>query len=525
MKRTVIAFFAAAAMVLAFGGASEECRAAVNEQDLEGDYYYLRFGPGDNELDVEFESIELDRAGGWSIPHFELNGTYEIDAGGRMMTVKQNDETMITEFGAISPDGSIIALPETGFEEPGYTILVRPDKELSGQDMVGDSYNYLEFSVFESGPEVSAGIMVVGEDGESYTLTPTEHFNSEEGQVDKTFDPVEFSLENGFLEAYGGVVRGVAAPGGDFIVIAKEVPGENGVIVMSRSNSVGIGALHGWYNLTTLEVLMPEGTTRVRSGAELYIDGNGGWKLWEEDVLEGTYGISSQGSLELALTHPEEELITSFGAVSPDGHLLFFPEVGDDLSISLAVKMPSLPSISIGSGTATIHTSESMTKSLGQLRAEYEDVPDDFRPIGEVVEFTADGFDSGVLQKFYFDISGLDASIADLDLLKLKASDNSIEFFYALENQTESDNFADGTWWIEDSDDVYIPLTATLDPALNYTIYFVIEDGGDYDLSGVSGEITDPTVLGASVAGTVDEDTGSGGSSSSSGCFVTSTKR
>ncbi len=71
---------------------------------------------------MELEPIQFDLAGGLSIQGFDVSGTCEIDAGGPMMTVKENGVT-ITEFGAISPDGHLLLIPEAAEAAPGVLPL------------------------------------------------------------------------------------------------------------------------------------------------------------------------------------------------------------------------------------------------------------------------------------------------------------------------------------------------------------------------------------------------------------------
>ena len=530
MTRSIVSFFTAVLMTLALGGAVDESRAAVTMEDIEGVYDFVAFGPGEDSLDIELSTIAFNGQGSWGVPNLdapENAGAYEIDALGRLMTVTLAGEEILTltTSGAISPDATIIALPETEFpEEPGYTILVKRDTQITPGDLAGNRYNFVEFSVFvENGtpsPEVSAGYMEI--DGDGTSLTVYEQVNSGEGEVDKTFGPMSFTVADGRLSALDGDATGLIGPAGDFIVIAKEIQGQEGVIFMSRSSNVGNGALYGWYNLTTWGLDISDGKTAVSSDA-LFVDGNGGWILLEgEEELAGTYDIGSQGRLVLKLTDPENQPITSFGGVSPDGHLFIVPEIDEwGIGITMGVKMP-LRSVQLSSDTTDIQTYDSTAKTVQQLKEEYQNVYGDFQPFSEVVSFTATGAGNET-HEFTFDTSGLAGPVSNLLLLKLKDSDNSLEFFYALEAETMPGSYLDGTWWLTDSG-VYLDSSETLDVKKEYKIHFAIQDNGDYDLDDREGFIKDPTVLGASVESTDTETDSLGGSSSSSGCFISSLK-
>ncbi|MDK2955971.1 MAG: hypothetical protein PWQ57_1467 [Desulfovibrionales bacterium] len=112
-----------------------------------------------------------------------------------------------------------------------------------------------------------------------------------------------------------------------------------------------------------------------------------------------------------------------------------------------------------------------------------------------------------------YDISGIGGKLNTYRLYKLvnKTSTLSNRVF----NQKSVRSPAvDGAWWLEQSGTV-LDSGSTLDPSVTYSLYFVIKDGGDYDLSKTSTttvQIQDPQVLGTITP------TSSSSSSSSSGC-------
>ena len=124
--------------------------------------------------------------------------------------------------------------------------------------------------------------------------------------------------------------------------------------------------------------------------------------------------------------------------------------------------------------------------------------------------------------RFQFDANNLTGSVSDMQLIKLKSTEASLEFTYADENQAGnlSSSWSDGTWWIQAPDSGrYLAPSAALDADKTYPVCFVITDNGDYDHSREAGTINDPTVLGAS------PDAAGGDDDESSSCFIRSLSR
>ncbi|MCW7753396.1 hypothetical protein OOT00_05275 [Desulfobotulus sp. H1] len=507
----------AALFLLAAGGMHQESKAAFTNADVDGLYDYIWFGQGVTDaVDIDMDTIEFDGAGGFAVPdqaQQAATGTYDMIEKGRVMVFSMAGEGMISNAGAISPDASIIAIPETLVDDhPGYNLLVQRDSSIGPADLAGKRYNFVDFSYFRQNGrlEVSAGYMQMNDRGTS--MIPHEQYNSVEGDVDKTFDSFPFTVEDGYLRA-GNAVKGIIGTGGDFLAIAKKTDGqEPGVVLMFRSKNVGERALHGFYHLTsyTVDTTVTPWAAGADSGL-LYVDGKGGWSVVDGN-MGGTYQVDGDGRLLLNRTVPVSETITWYGAVSPDGQLFILPEGNDDeLGFTLAVKLPPV-SVTLNSPAGvTITTQDSATRTRMELQEAFQNVPVAFQPMGEVFEFEAT-VSSGTPSVFTYVVSDLTGSVGDLTLLKLKENDDSLAFTYAEEAQTQ--NPVDGMWWITRGN-VYQTRAGTVNHGTSYTIHFAIEDNGDYDLDPATGTIRDPAVL-----GTVVESPGGGDGSESSGCFI-----
>jgi hypothetical protein len=129
---------------------------------------------------------------------------------------------------------------------------------------------------------------------------------------------------------------------------------------------------------------------------------------------------------------------------------------------------------------------------------------------------------NGASNNIYFtgtyDISGLGGTLSNYRLYKLvNASSGSPTT--SLSNRVFNQKSVrspgvDGAWWLEQSGTV-LPSGATLNPSVTYSLYFVIKDGGSYDLAKASTatvRVQDPQILGTITP------TSSSSSSSSSGC-------
>ncbi len=168
-----------------------------------------------------------------------------------------------------------------------------------------------------------------------------------------------------------------------------------------------------------------------------------------------------------------------------------------------------------------------MTMSAESMRDAYG-LPSYFTPLTGVKYFNAStatvapsakiwGYD-GVYFTGSYTVSGIGGSLDTYRIYKLQntTSDGAAASTYSSRLFTRQDSRTtskDGSWWMEQAGTV-LTSGALLDPSVEYNVYFVIKDDGNYDLSkDTTGtiQILDPQVLGTTTAVP-------GSSSSSTGC-------
>lgn len=124
-------------------------------------------------------------------------------------------------------------------------------------------------------------------------------------------------------------------------------------------------------------------------------------------------------------------------------------------------------------------------------------------PLG-VFEATVDS--NGANGVFRFNSTSLNGTIGDVRLLKCFEVNGSCMYFGSYSSVADPDT--EGSWWLEDDNDVYLSSDTTLTAGTNYWVNYVVKDNGKYDEDRTLGSIKDPAALGVV------------GSSGSTGCVM-----
>jgi len=538
MRHPIGSCIAALLIIMVLGAGSGICQEADTSQydpyELTGEYTMYWLGPGETPLAFDSGTISFGASGdnpySWNFSSDKSSGTYRINAKGRMTLTDTSGDSpqVITDAGAVSRDGRLILLPEKTARDPGFAILVkRPQDALdtpSAADLKGERYNYIEYDFNNNGQlEVTAGY--IDFDPSETRLAVNAEYSSMTGPSGFTESGIEYmvSADGRILFPNDPDSDGIIGSNGDFILIKTVESTEGAITILVRETAVDSADLYGRYNMAALYANM--NTSDIVVGAEpedgyLSLDGDGTWRSVIGDESEsGTYALDGNGRL---LINSQ----TSYGPVSPDGSLILIPDVdreeGGDLGLSFMVKPPLSPVRVSGSDNVDTITQEEREQEADALRTAYQNVPKQFKPCSKTLSFNASLMTDNDTARFQFDANNLTGSVSDMQLIKLKSTEDSLEFTYADENQAGSlsSSWSDGTWWIQDPDtERYLAPSAALDADKTYPVYFVITDNGEFDRSSVAGSINDPTVLGAS------PDDAGGDDDETSSCFIRSLSR
>ncbi|MDY6824814.1 MAG: hypothetical protein SWH68_13605 [Thermodesulfobacteriota bacterium] len=322
----------------------------------------------------------------------------------------------------------------------------------------------------------------------------------------------------------------IIGPDGAVIVVTHVNSQEVVVDVLVKASAVEDETFFGRYHLTDFYYEPETGILETEVGL-VTAGGTGKWQN-PGDAASGTYTIGNNGRMTINADGTEdsaERELTSFGMISPDGSYIIIPGVEPDdseVGLSILVREP-LPRVEVQTGDATVVNNESSSadRSHTRLQADHQNVSDDFRPLTEVVDFTA-SVTANETTEFRFETGGLFGNLSEMVLMKLKENETSVAFSYASEDQADPANQEDGTWWVTDGSDTYVDVGVDVNPDATYTVHYVIRDNGPFDRDSVQGTIKDPAVLGTAVAstggGTGDGTAAPAPDSGGGGCFVNS---
>ena len=432
---------------------------------------------------------------------------YNVNSNLLTITQTSPASATITDNGFIDPLAQFIAFSDE--TEPGATFIMRQGTANTA-DVNGERYNLVSV-LYEPdyGLELSAGYVECG----NGTLDAHIQYNSDDGVVNETESGIEFDITNGLI-SFGDSDpdrRGVISPDENYMAIVNTEEEHQEIIFLMKSSSLEKEDLFGRYFVLDCYFDMDTYEPEIET-AYVLLDGEGNFTVPGEGET-GTYDVDSFGRIKI-------DGETTYGPVSPDGNFIIVPS-NDGASFLVKAPNPTIEDVtSTDANVTSINSHQSTSTTDNALQSDYQSVPDGFKAMTDVVQFTATVTGTDPCE-FQFDTSGQFGTVSDKVLLKLKDSSDSLAFEYASQSQTTAGNYVDGTWWITGASG-YLSESATLDPAVTYTIHMAITDNGDYDLDADAGEIEDPTVLGAVPQASSSSDGDGDGGGGGGGCFIRS---
>ncbi len=223
---------------------------------------------------------------------------------------------------------------------------------------------------------------------------------------------------------------------------------------------------------------------------------------------ENTIRTPNVGKARSVLAYIEGRGIYSINGIKNDGD----SKVVDFLCIPSVMKCPATqPDSSV---TVTISTSSATYEAAGELKTSYN-LPSAGDRLTDVRAFTATVSKAEAMVHLNYDFTAPTNTTtpADMTLYKLKSADSS---YLAYSYAAAKNEWSDGSWWLEDSNGIFVDSTQTLSADNIYSVHFCLKDNGPYDLNSAAGVVEDPLVLFSGTSAT----SGSSGSSDSSGCVL-----
>ena len=492
------------------------CHAAVTEADLSGNYLGVSLYP--DEIDSFY--VTLDGSGGWQEIGSTETGTYVV--ADNLLTIYDAASSTITDGAYVGPEGQFFTF--LGADPYGFEFAMQLGN-LSAADLNGERYNYVSVSRELQDDDITwafdicAGHIAFG-DGQ---LSVYNEYDFSDGVDDDVTPDLNYAVNAGIISFPDDPDRsGIIGPDGSVMGVVYNSADEQEIVFLVKAATLEKEDIYGRYIMMECEydTIAISNQWEFGTGYVLF-DGEGNYTVPGEADETGTYDIDADGRVVL-------DGETTYGPVSPDGNFIIVPWMEEqsgtveEIGASFLLKAPN-PAVTAVTSTDTNVTSvdgSSTSTTDNALQSEYQNVPDNFKAMTDVVQFTAEVTDYATCE-FEFDTSGQFGSVSDKVLLKLKDSSDSLAFEYASQSQTTAGNYVDGTWWITDTSG-YLSESDTLDPSETYTIHMAITDNGDYDLDPDAGEIEDPTVLGATPQTSSSGDDGGSGGGGGGGCFIQS---